>query len=251
VPLSEIVTVVETSRDHSIYHKDLLPVVYVTGDMAGETDSPLYGLFEIAGRLTQELGLEQWFLQAAPNPYEYSLKWDGEWQVTYETFRDMGIAYGVGLILIYLLVVAQFRLPGAPGHHGPHPAHHHRHHAGPRDAGGQVHRHLHDRHDRARRHHRAQLHPAGGLHQPAGAGGPAFEEAVINSAVVRAKPIALTAWPPWPAPSSSSTTRSSRAGGVAALRPLRLHGAHPGGDPGGLLRGDAQARGVDPHRDVG
>ncbi|MGE5154963.1 MAG: efflux RND transporter permease subunit [Bdellovibrio bacteriovorus] len=109
VPLSEIVTVAETTRDHSIYHKDLQPVVYVTGDMAGETDSPLYGLFEIAGRLTRELGLEQWYLQAPQNPYEFSLKWDGEWQVTYETFRDIGIAYGVGLILIYLLVVAQFR----------------------------------------------------------------------------------------------------------------------------------------------
>ena len=109
VPLSEIVTVVPTERTHSIYHKDLLPVVYVTGDMAGETDSPLYGLAEISGRLTDELGLEQWFVQQPANPYEYSLKWDGEWQVTYETFRDMGIAYAVGLILIYLLVVAQFR----------------------------------------------------------------------------------------------------------------------------------------------
>ena len=109
VPLSEIVTVVPTERAHSIYHKDLLPVVYVTGDMAGDTDSPLYGLAEISGRLGDELGLEQWFMQQPGNPYEYSMKWDGEWQVTYETFRDMGIAYGVGLILIYLLVVAQFR----------------------------------------------------------------------------------------------------------------------------------------------
>jgi multidrug efflux pump subunit AcrB len=109
VPLSEIVTVKETDRDHSIYHKDLQPVVYVTGDMAGPTDSPLYGLAEIASKLTDELGLEQWYVQQPGNPYEYSLKWDGEWQVTYETFRDMGIAYGVGLILIYLLVVAQFR----------------------------------------------------------------------------------------------------------------------------------------------
>ena len=49
------------------------------------------------------------FLEQPENPYEYSLKWDGEWQVTYETFRDMGIAYSVGLLLIYLLVVAQFR----------------------------------------------------------------------------------------------------------------------------------------------
>jgi multidrug efflux pump subunit AcrB len=109
VPLSEIVQVQETQRAHSIYHKDLMPVVYVTADMAGETDSPLYGMFEISGRLTEEVGLEQWFIQQPANPYEYSLKWDGEWQVTYETFRDMGIAYGVGLILIYLLVVAQFR----------------------------------------------------------------------------------------------------------------------------------------------
>ncbi|MCF1183875.1 efflux RND transporter permease subunit [Marichromatium gracile] len=109
VPLSEIVEVVETEREHSIYHKDLLPVVYVTSDVAGATDSPLYGMFAISAALDEELGLEQWFLQQPDNPYEYSLKWDGEWQITYETFRDMGAAYGVGLILIYLLVVAQFR----------------------------------------------------------------------------------------------------------------------------------------------
>ncbi|NEX21478.1 efflux RND transporter permease subunit [Thiorhodococcus mannitoliphagus] len=109
VPISEIVQVVDGTREHSIYHKDLLPVVYVSGDMAGETDSPLYGLFEIAGTLSEEMGLAQWYRQAPTNPYEYSLKWDGEWQVTYDTFRDMGIAYGVGLVLIYLLVVAQFR----------------------------------------------------------------------------------------------------------------------------------------------
>ncbi len=109
VPLSEIVSVIETTREHSIHHKDLLPVVYVTGDMAGTTDSPLYGLLAISERLDKELGLPQWLVQAPSDPYRVSLKWDGEWQVTYETFRDMGIAYGVGLILIYLLVVAQFR----------------------------------------------------------------------------------------------------------------------------------------------
>lgn len=108
VPLSEIVKVVSASREHSIQHKDLLPVVYVTGDMAGETDSPLYGMFDIFAKLNQA-GVNQWFLQQPENPYEYSIKWDGEWQVTYETFRDMGIAYSVGLLLIYLLVVAQFK----------------------------------------------------------------------------------------------------------------------------------------------
>ncbi|MBT3046745.1 MAG: efflux RND transporter permease subunit [Candidatus Thiodiazotropha sp. (ex Lucina pensylvanica)] len=108
VPLSEIVQVIPRVREYSIYHKDLLPVVYVTGDMAGETDSPLYGLFGISGQLGDG-GIEQWFLQQPENPYAYSLKWDGEWQITYETFRDMGIAYSVGLLMIYLLVVAQFR----------------------------------------------------------------------------------------------------------------------------------------------
>ncbi|MET0046351.1 MAG: efflux RND transporter permease subunit [Sedimenticola sp.] len=109
VPLTEIVERVDSSREHAIHHKDMLPVVYVTGDMAGETDSPLYGLFDISGQLEEEGGIDQWFLSQPDNPYVYSMKWDGEWQVTYETFRDMGIAYSVGLVLIYLLVVAQFR----------------------------------------------------------------------------------------------------------------------------------------------
>jgi multidrug efflux pump subunit AcrB len=81
--------------------------------MAGKLDSPLYGMFEIYDKLTHPLPdgvkLDQHLISQPANPYRYSLKWDGEWQVTYETFRDMGIAYSVGLILIYLLVVAQFR----------------------------------------------------------------------------------------------------------------------------------------------
>jgi len=113
VPLSEIVQVGESRREHAIHHKDLQSVVYVTGDMAGELDSPLYGMFEMLGRLESEGfeggELEQNLINPPENPYDYSLKWDGEWQVTYETFRDMGIAYAVGLLLIYLLVVAQFR----------------------------------------------------------------------------------------------------------------------------------------------
>ena len=114
VPLSSLIEVRKGVREHSIYHKDLLPVVYVTGDMAGAIDSPLYGMFEISDTLKEQGGPEQWFITQPPNPYEYSLKWDGEWQVTYETFRDMGIAYAVGLLVIYLLVVAQFRSYLAP-----------------------------------------------------------------------------------------------------------------------------------------
>jgi len=109
VPLSEIIQVTESKREHAIHHKDLLPVVYVTADMAGDLDSPLYGMFKISAELEETLKPQQHFIDQPDNPYDYSLKWDGEWQVTYETFRDMGLAYGVGLILIYLLVVAQFR----------------------------------------------------------------------------------------------------------------------------------------------
>jgi len=115
VSLSELVQVVRMQRDYPIYHKDLLPVVYVTGDMAGKLDSPLYGMFGINGKvagieLEQGGTLAPYFFKQPSDPYaSYALKWDGEWQVTFETFRDMGIAYGVGLILIYLLVVAQFK----------------------------------------------------------------------------------------------------------------------------------------------
>jgi len=110
VPLSDVVSIEKSVREHAIYHKDLLPLVMVTGDMAGDLDSPLYGMFEILFKLKDEQSqLEQFLINQPDNPYKYSMKWDGEWQITYETFRDMGIAYSVGLILIYFLVVAQFR----------------------------------------------------------------------------------------------------------------------------------------------
>jgi len=115
VPLSEVVNVVQNDRDRPIYHKDLLPVVYVVADQAGRVDSPLYGMFAARGGMVGEKleeggTLGEYFIRQPSDPYrEYAIKWDGEWQVTYETFRDMGIAYAVGLVLIYLLVVAQFR----------------------------------------------------------------------------------------------------------------------------------------------
>lgn len=114
VSLSDIVSIINTNNEQPIYHKDMLPVVFVTADMAGDLDSPLYGMFNILGEISDKLivggkPVKQTLLSQPENPYEYSLKWDGEWQITYETFRDMGLAYAVGLLLIYLLVVAQFR----------------------------------------------------------------------------------------------------------------------------------------------
>ena len=114
VPLSQMVSVTRESRETSRHHKDMLPVVYVFGDMAGPLDSPLYGMAEIYSKLTGIVGttgkpMPQYLFSQPPNPVEFSLKWDGEWQITFETFRDMGLAYGVGIILIYFLIVAQFR----------------------------------------------------------------------------------------------------------------------------------------------
>jgi multidrug efflux pump subunit AcrB len=112
VPLSELVKVCTTTWDAAIYHKDLLPVAYVMGDMAGRLDSPLYGMFSMVSRLARQPpgrgALTQHFVSQPDDPNELAVKWDGEWQITYETFRDMGLAYSVGLVLIYLLVVAQF-----------------------------------------------------------------------------------------------------------------------------------------------
>ena len=113
VPLSEVTRVEQVPWDGAIYHKDLLPVVFVTGDMAGRLDSPLYGMFDLVGQVGDSLPSgarpDQLFISAPDDPNRFAIKWDGEWQITYETFRDMGLAYSVGLVLIYLLIVAQFR----------------------------------------------------------------------------------------------------------------------------------------------
>jgi len=115
IPLSELTQVIALEREKTVHHKDLLPVAYVFGDMAGALDSPLYGMFamrsRVAGMALEQGGvLGERFIEAPEDRYrQYTLKWDGEWKITYETFRDMGIAYAVGLILIYLLVVAQFK----------------------------------------------------------------------------------------------------------------------------------------------
>ncbi len=113
VPLSEVVTVERAGWDGAIHHKDLLPVVYVMGDEAGALDSPLYGMFDLVGQVSDHdiagRRLQQSFIRQPVDTAVESIKWDGEWQITYETFRDMGIAYAAGLVMIYLLIVAQFR----------------------------------------------------------------------------------------------------------------------------------------------
>ena len=125
VPLAELVRVEDGVVDKPLFTKDLQGLSYVFGDIgagvaARTPDSPLYGLFGIRNTLQQAAlpgtgGLGEYWISQPSNPYSaYAIKWDGEWQITYETFRDMGAAYGVGLILIYLLVVAQFKSYGTP-----------------------------------------------------------------------------------------------------------------------------------------
>ncbi|WP_350016412.1 efflux RND transporter permease subunit [Rhodanobacter sp. IGA1.0] len=113
VPISEVVKVVEEPWAGAVHHKDLLPYTFVTGDDVGTEDSPVYGMFGLVGRIrdTRLAGqqLTQEFTGPPAGDTGYSVRWSGEWEITYETFRDMGIAYSMGLLLIYLLVVGQFR----------------------------------------------------------------------------------------------------------------------------------------------
>ncbi|TAM89746.1 MAG: efflux RND transporter permease subunit [Candidimonas sp.] len=113
VPLAAVVGVRQAMAEKAIYHKDLRPYAYVTADDAGNTDSPLYGMFSMVSTLRHEKidghSLAQNFVNPPNDPTAYTVKWDGEWQITYETFRDMGIAYAAGLVLIYLLIVGHFR----------------------------------------------------------------------------------------------------------------------------------------------
>jgi len=112
VPLSELGTFVLEAEQSVIYHKDLRPVEYVTGNGVGRLGAPIYGMLEIQETLdsTEGLkGLEGNFITRPDGVAEPGFMWAGEWTVTYETFRDMGLAFGVALIIIYMLVVWEFK----------------------------------------------------------------------------------------------------------------------------------------------
>ncbi|WP_022940295.1 efflux RND transporter permease subunit [Psychromonas hadalis] len=110
VPLSEVVSIKKTTVKKPIMHKNMVPMIMITADMTGDLDSPLYGMMDISQNMADKgLVLNQYFINQPKGTSEIALLWDGEWKITYETFRDMGIAYAFGMILIYLLVVAQFK----------------------------------------------------------------------------------------------------------------------------------------------
>jgi len=116
VPLSEVLVLEQTVEEKAIYHKNQKPVVYVVGDVGGaeQTESPVYGVADVGAqlaalRLPEGYTLEQHYATQPWSEARFSMKWDGEWHITYETFRDMGLAFAAAMLLIYLLIVAQFQ----------------------------------------------------------------------------------------------------------------------------------------------
>jgi multidrug efflux pump subunit AcrB len=115
VPLGELVRVESTTQDRSIYHKNLLPVVYVVGDVAGGAESPAYAIIQMnkaIGALADPVAV--YSASPPPNDARPAIKWDGEWQVTLELFRDLGAACAVVFLLIYGLLVGWFRSFSTP-----------------------------------------------------------------------------------------------------------------------------------------
>jgi multidrug efflux pump subunit AcrB len=114
VPISELVRMEQSREEPRRYHKNLKPVVYVTADVAGQEESPVYGMFAVNENLDvlrapDGSALERYYTAQPEAEDRVAIKWDGEWQITYETFRDMGIAFGIAMVLIYLLIVGQFQ----------------------------------------------------------------------------------------------------------------------------------------------
>jgi multidrug efflux pump subunit AcrB len=114
VPLSELVTLTQAREEPEIQHKNLMPVTYVTGDLAGAIESPLYALLALGEKLdglraadgqpVPRLGLEHPADTERP-----AIKWDGEWHITLEVFRDLGLAFAAVILLIYVLMVGWFQ----------------------------------------------------------------------------------------------------------------------------------------------
>jgi len=119
VPIADLVTITETTAAKSIYRKNQKRVVYVMADMAGELESPAYAILGMEDKLKeiplpQGFELNEMYLGQPDFEDNYTVKWDGEWQITLEVFRDLGIAFLGAIILIYILIVGWFQNFKAP-----------------------------------------------------------------------------------------------------------------------------------------
>ena len=114
VSLGEVAHIESTIEDKSIYHKNLMPVTYVTADVAGIIESPAYAMLKLGPAIDQikipeGYSIEQYTAGLPSTDTRYAMKWDGEWHITFEIFRDLGLAFGAVLILIYILIVGWFQ----------------------------------------------------------------------------------------------------------------------------------------------
>jgi multidrug efflux pump subunit AcrB len=115
IALQEVTSLNQSTIDTSVYRKNLQPAVYVTGDVAGEEESPVYAIGKMSDaideiKLPDGYSVKQYKGTAMPERTDrYSMKWDGEWHITIEVFRDLGLAFAAVLVLIYVLVVGWFR----------------------------------------------------------------------------------------------------------------------------------------------
>jgi multidrug efflux pump subunit AcrB len=114
ISLRELVHSERTIEDKSIYHKNLMPVTYVIADVAGAMESPVYAVIKLGPEMDKfkapgGYAIEQHMAAVPSDAEHYSMKWDGEWHITYEVFRDLGLAFAAVLILIYALVVGWFQ----------------------------------------------------------------------------------------------------------------------------------------------
>ncbi|MCB9202772.1 MAG: efflux RND transporter permease subunit [Flavobacteriales bacterium] len=114
IPLSDLVNIKETTQNRSIYRKNQREVVYVTADMAGELESPVYAIMDMENKLKQiklpkGYSLEEKYMETPDSETNYGVKWDGEWQITLEVFRDLGIAFAIVILIIYILIVGWFQ----------------------------------------------------------------------------------------------------------------------------------------------
>jgi len=114
VPLGELVRVERGVEDKSIYHKNLMPVTYVTADVAGAMESPVYAILAVGPEISKipvagGYSIEQYTARQPSSEKRYAMKWDGEWHITYEVFRDLGLAFAAVMVLIYVLVVGWFQ----------------------------------------------------------------------------------------------------------------------------------------------
>ncbi len=174
IALQEVTNLQQTTIDTSVYRKNLQPVVYVTGDVAGGEESPVYAIMKMSDaidqiKLPQGYAVKQYKGTTMPERTDrLSIKWDGEWHITVEVFRDLGAGIcrrsgadlrdGSGLVPV---------LRDPAGDHGADPAYPGRHSSRTCTDGRVLHRDIHDRIYRRRGNHRAQFHHPGGFHRTA------------------------------------------------------------------------------------